>query len=234
MAATESARNGVSSVAKAGAPRGRRAKGEQSRRNILSATFRVIAREGIRNVSHRAVAADARVPLSLTTYYFQDIDSMIEEAFQQFMERMRPDLDSLWSEVFTYLDGFSASALRKTAVRAAVCGQLTEIATRYIITQYTRLPEGLAVEQIFFTEARLSPRLRKLARVHRQQLLVPLVRLCSYFNHNDPDLDAELLLDTITALEYRGLALADSAQNRRRVLALLRRQLGWVIGLHRA
>lgn len=219
---------------KPGAPKGRRAKGEQTRRSILDATFRVIANDGIRTVNHRAVAAEAGVPLSLTTYYFKDIDTMIEEAFQQFMERMRPDLDHLWSTLFTYLDGFSTAELRSPAVRETVCEHLAEVAAHYIVTQYTRLPEGLAVEQIFFTEARLSPRLRNLAKIHRRQLLLPLVRLCGHFNRDDPELDAELLLDTITALEYQGLALPRNAQSRRRVQALIRRQLGWMLGVRRA
>ena len=63
---------------------------------------------------------------------------------------------------------------------------------------------------------------------------MPLVRLCAYFNPVDPELDAELLLDTITALEYQGLALPRNAAGRVRVHALVKRQLGWVLGLKRA
>jgi DNA-binding transcriptional regulator YbjK len=217
-----------------GAPRGRRAKGEKTRRKILTATFKVIARDGIRMVNHRAVAAEAEVQLSLTTYYFKDIDAMIKEAFQQFMERMRPDLDVLWADIFNYLEGFTAQQLRLVSVREAVCERLATAAAQYIIAQYTQRPDGLAVEQIFFTEARLSAPLRKLGMTHRQQLLVPMVRLCAYFNRVDPELDAELLLDTITALEYQGLALPRNAASRARVHDLVKRQLGWVLGLKRA
>jgi DNA-binding transcriptional regulator YbjK len=234
MNSYSAALRGAPAATKPGGPKGRRAKGEQTRRSILDATFRVIAKEGLRTVNHRVVAAEAGVPISLTTYYFKDIDSMIEEAFQQFMERMRPDLDQLWSGLFTYLDGFSAAELRSLAVRKTICEYLAGVAARYIVTQYTRLPEGLAVEQIFFTEARLSPRLRSLAKTHRRQLLLPLERLCGYFNRNDPELDAELLLDTITALEYQGLALPRNTRSRRRVEALIRRQFGWVLGLKHA
>jgi len=216
------------------APRARRAKGEQTRRKILTATFNVIARDGIRMVNHRAVAAEAGVQLSLTTYYFKDIDSMIRESFQQFMERMRPDLERRWSEIFDYLDSFSAAQLRRVAVRKTVCEQLAHTATDYIVTQYTRKPAGLAVEQIFFTEARLSGKLRQISKSHRQQLLAPLTKLCGYFNHQDPELDAELLLDTITALEYQGLALPRTAARRARVHALVRRQVGWIVGLKQA
>ncbi len=211
----------------------RRAKGEQTRRGILSATIAVIAREGIRGVTHRAVAAEAAVPLSLTTYYFRDIEALIEQAFEQFCTRMRPDLQRLWSELFAYLDSFSASRLRLVRTRGEICDHLAARAADYIFTQVTRKPEGLAVEQIFFTEARLSRRLRALGAEHRQQLLQPFIRLCSRFDGQDPLADAELLLAVITTLEYQGVSRPKTAAEKQRIEALLRRQIGWTLGLKR-
>ncbi len=234
MASNSARKPNARKTGNSSAPKTRRAKGEQTRRKILTATFTLIAREGIRMVNHRSVAAEAGVQLSLTTYYFKDIDAMIREAFQQFMERMRPDLDSLWSGIFSYLDGFSAAELRRVAVREAICKRLADKAASYIIAQFTERSEGLAVEQIFFTEARLSAELRQLGLAHRQQLLEPMIRLCGYFNRTDPELDAQLLLDTITALEYQGLALSGTVRSRTRVRDLVRRQLGWILGLKQA
>ena len=94
-------------------PRARRSRGEQTRRRILEAVLTVIARDGIRGVTHRAVAAEAGVQLSLTTYYFRDIESMISEAFAQFSEQSSPEMASLWRDLFTLLDGLSAADLRR-------------------------------------------------------------------------------------------------------------------------
>ena len=219
---------------KRGVRAGRRARGEQTRRKILQATLEVIAREGIRGATHRAVATQAGVNLSLTTYYFRDIEEMIKEAFQQFCERMRPDIEALWRDIFSYLDGFSRAALRRAAVREAIAERLARAASDYIYVQITRKPVGLVVEQIFFTEARLSPELRKMGAEHRAQLLAPMITLSSYFNQRDPQIDAELLLDIITALEYQGVSMSSKEVDRQHIYTLAHRQIGWLLGVRRA
>lgn len=212
----------------------RRSKGEQTRRKILDAVLRVIASDGTRGVTHRAVAAEAAVQLSLTTYYFRDIEGMIREAFAQFSERMRPDMEALWTDLFSYLDRFSAAELRKKSVREEICTELADRATGYMMTQIVNKPVGLAVEQVFFTQARLSPQLRRMGADHRRQLLEPLERLCRRFNPLDPEIDAELLLNTITALEYQALAMPPEQVDEGRINRLLRRHIGWALGLKRA
>ncbi|CAN0605626.1 unnamed protein product, partial [Ectocarpus sp. 12 AP-2014] len=66
-----------------------RAKSEHRRLQILEATLRIAAREGLRGIKHRAVAREAKVPLAATTYYFRDIDELISDAFMLFAERAR-------------------------------------------------------------------------------------------------------------------------------------------------
>ena len=211
--------------------RTRRAKGEQTRAKILRAVFEVIAREGIRGVTHRAVAKEADVQLSLTTYYFRDIEAMIKEAFEQFSEHMRPDMDSMWETYFRFLEAYSAADLRKTAVREEIAGFLAGEASAYILSQVREKPVGLAVEQIFFTEARLSKELREVGEAHRRTLLEPLVRMCRYFNKVDPEIDAELLLDTITSMEYQALGTPAAQVDDELVHRLLKRHIGWILGL---
>lgn len=56
--------------------------GHGRREELLDATLRVIAREGPAGASHRAVAAEAGVPLGSTTYYFGSRDEMLTEALR--------------------------------------------------------------------------------------------------------------------------------------------------------
>jgi AcrR family transcriptional regulator len=49
--------------------------------------MRIVVRDGVRAVRHRAVAAEAGVPLSATTYYFKDIDDLLTDTFAQYVER---------------------------------------------------------------------------------------------------------------------------------------------------
>ena len=212
----------------------RRSKGEQTRNSILEAALRVIAELGLRSVTHRAVAAEAGVQLSLTTYYFKDIDELIEQAFTLFCERSRPGYEQVWAAVFAYLDDFPSGELRKTPVRERICQDLSSMATDYLIAQVVEKPLGLAVEQEFFTTVRLTSTLRSLAAEHRRHLLEPLVEMCRRFNKSDPEIDAELLLDTMTRLEYEALLLDREQIDREGIERMLRRQIGWALGLKRA
>jgi TetR/AcrR family transcriptional regulator, regulator of biofilm formation and stress response len=57
-------------------------RGEARREAILRATLSVIAAHGTDGVTHRAVAAEARVPLSATTYWFDSRDELLEETLR--------------------------------------------------------------------------------------------------------------------------------------------------------
>lgn len=62
-------------------------RGAARRRALLEATVRVIGRGGIAAVDHRAVAAEADVPLGSTTYYFASKDDMVAQALHHVAER---------------------------------------------------------------------------------------------------------------------------------------------------
>jgi len=55
----------------------------QPRRDLLvAAASRLLLRDGPRGLSHRAVAAEAGLPLAATTYYFSSKDELLAEALQ--------------------------------------------------------------------------------------------------------------------------------------------------------
>jgi TetR/AcrR family transcriptional regulator, regulator of biofilm formation and stress response len=53
------------------------------RRRIIDAALRIVELEGIGALSHRAVAAEADVPLGSTTYHFAGLDDLLLAALQQ-------------------------------------------------------------------------------------------------------------------------------------------------------
>jgi DNA-binding transcriptional regulator YbjK len=55
-------------------------KGERRRELILRATLRLVGARGADAVTHRAVAAEAGVPLSATTYYFASKEQLLDQA----------------------------------------------------------------------------------------------------------------------------------------------------------
>ena len=50
------------------------------RRVLLEATIRLLGREGLAGITHRAVAGEADVPLAATTYYFDSKDALVRDA----------------------------------------------------------------------------------------------------------------------------------------------------------
>jgi TetR/AcrR family transcriptional regulator, regulator of biofilm formation and stress response len=54
---------------------------------IVEATLRLIGERGADAVTHRAVAAEAGVPLASTTYYFGSKDELVREAFELAIDR---------------------------------------------------------------------------------------------------------------------------------------------------
>jgi DNA-binding transcriptional regulator YbjK len=73
--------------------RTRQARGERRRQKILTAALEVIGERGVSATTHRAVAERAGVPVAATTYYFESLDELLDEALLLFVrdeaERLR-------------------------------------------------------------------------------------------------------------------------------------------------
>ncbi|MDQ3572339.1 MAG: TetR family transcriptional regulator [Actinomycetota bacterium] len=59
---------------------GRSEHGAERRAAILAATVRLLSRDGLAAITHRAVAREAGVPLAATTYYFSSKEELLTDA----------------------------------------------------------------------------------------------------------------------------------------------------------
>lgn len=209
--------------------RGTRPRGELTRGRILEATLRVIARDGVRGTTHRAIAKEAGVQLSLTTYYFKDLNELISLAFRSFMDRDYGAMAEQWKRAFRYLDQFSADDLVQEEVRRRIIDYCTKRIVDHVRHGLTEHPEGLAVEHHFFYEALNDPQLTELSALHRRRLLQPMIRFCEYFNNDDPETDASLLFGTITRIEYEGLAATPDGVDYGSIRNEIRRIVSWIV-----
>ncbi|GLP97777.1 TetR/AcrR family transcriptional regulator [Paraferrimonas sedimenticola] len=219
-------------MSQSSAPVKRRARGEVTRNLILEATLSLIAKQGIRAVTHRAVAAEAEVQLSLTTYYFKDINELIAKAFTHYCERGRPELNDVWVRVDEVLNRHKARELRSKQLRIQVCNELVELGKEYILGQIRENADSLCVEQIFFADTSLSDNLRELVNEHRAHLFAPMEAMCAKFNRHDPHIDATILLDTILSFEYASVGRPMDDARQAELDALLKRLFGWILGIH--
>ena len=75
--------------------RGPYARGLARRKTLLEAVLRIVTREGVAGVTHRAVAAESKASLRATTYYFATKEDMIREAFRFFCQQSLEQIEAL-------------------------------------------------------------------------------------------------------------------------------------------
>ncbi|MER5734784.1 MULTISPECIES: TetR family transcriptional regulator [unclassified Streptomyces] len=118
----------------------------ERRERLVEAALRVVRRDGIGAVSHRAVAAEADVPLGSTTYHFASLDELLVAALRRMNAdlagelRSRPaDADGLARLLGEWLGGgrsraerayeLSLAALRRPALRPVAAAWTEEVVT---------------------------------------------------------------------------------------------------------
>jgi len=206
-------------------------KGERTKQHILNSAISVLAQQGIKGTTHRAIAKEADIQLSLTTYYFKDIQELIHQAFQLNSAQTIALATLTWQSAFDLLDNISATNLKKMAVKQQLRDDFSEMASNYLYQKITTQANSLAVEQLLFTEIQITPELRTLAHQHKAALMQPFLRLCQHFNKKDPQVDADIMLTILTQLEYRHLAKTKNEINKEEIHLVAKRVISWVIGV---
>lgn len=166
-------------------------KGEQRRVAILRATLRLIGGHGADSVTHRAVAREAGVPLSATTYYFESKDQLLEQAL---LLAAREDTERLERVVLdmatSSLDAREWAAAVASVIAASVRDDPdTQVALFELGLESTRTP-GLRAELIDWQAAHL-----RLAEMG-----------CRAVGSDEPALDATVVVATIAGLMLQQLA----------------------------
>lgn len=204
---------------------------EQRRQAILDAAMRIIVRDGVRSVRHRAVAAEAQVPLSATTYYFKDIDDLITDTFAQFVERSAAQMAAFWAGTQGVLQELVGRLDGSEQARRQLADEIAELAVQYVQRQLRDRRDHLIAEQAFQQEALLNPRLSDLVRAHRQILQQGVTHFFEVLGSRQPEQDAVLLTATIMRMEYQGLLDGIEHLDSQGMLAILKRYMNLVLGL---
>ena len=183
---------------------------EQRRQLILDAAMRIVVRDGVRGVRHRAVAAEAGVPLSATTYYFKDIDDLLNDTFAQYVERSAAYMAKLWQGTEDKLRAMMASGDGSQQARARLADDIAQMTADYLQHQLQTRREHQMAEQAFHQAALINPRLAVLVRAHQQIFLQGAGQIFEVLGSRQPQQDAKVLTAIIARMEYQ--ALLDGAQ----------------------
>ncbi len=232
--AQENATRVATAVAESVQYQGRKASrrgSEQRRQAILDAAMRIIVREGVRAVRHRAVAAEAGVPLSATTYYFKDINDLITDTFAQFVERSAAYMAKFWSSTEGVLQELVGQLDGTREARRQLADEIARLAVEYVRYQLVNRRDHLLAEQAFQQEALLNPRLHGLVRAHAQILAQGVIQFFEVLGSQQPEQDARLLTAIILRMEYQGLLDGVEHLDNQGMLATLKRYMHLVLGL---
>jgi len=188
-------------------------RGEQRRRDLLEAVIRLIAREGVAAVTHRAVAAEAGVTHRLTTYYFRTKENMLKEAFRHLaaesLERAR-----------AASAGWAGAGDWDAAIQGAIDAVVDVVQGGLHMS-----PGGTAAELSLVLEIPRHPGLADDYAAWQDALEGVLADHARALNSDDPVGDARIILAAIRGLQIERLGRPDRSLRRKQLRALVERLL---------
>ncbi|MGB3623096.1 TetR family transcriptional regulator [Ketobacter sp. MCCC 1A13808] len=203
-----------------------RARSEQRRRAILEASLRIVVADGVRGIRHRAVAKEANVPLSATTYYFKDISDLIADTFILFAENAMNDvLDPIYKNVGEFIGEHKAYVGSSTETNNRVVEALAMMIVAFLKHELTEKRDHMIAEQAFKHECLRDSRLREVAKAYFEYLMSEMTELCRVIGVADPDIAGELLIGTLDRLEHEALMVPVEEFDEQRANKIMQRQL---------
>lgn len=166
-------------------------KGERRREEILRATLRVIGAHGADAVTHRAVAAEAGVPVSATTYYFASKDELLE---QTLLMAAREETERIERLVLDLAPRELSASDWAAAVASMIAGDVRDEPNRHVAL----FELGLEATRTELLRGELQ---------RWQEAHIRLAELgCRAVGSEEPELDARLVVAALTGLMLEQLA----------------------------
>lgn len=197
--------------------RRRRARGEQTRVQVLEATLRLLAREGPRGVTHRAVAAEGGTSVRATTYYFESREQLLAEALQHYAETAIARFDALTGSLES-LPSDPAELIERAA----------DLLTLTVLSDLGEDRVGLIAEYELVLETTRNPAIEETYRRWQERLETMLSHFAERIGSDDPSLDARLALATLRGLEIEALARPSNEPSFADLRSIFRRLLAGV------
>jgi DNA-binding transcriptional regulator YbjK len=179
----------------------RQARGDERRLHILRAAWQVIINDGIRGVRHRAVAEVAEVPLASTTYYFKDIQSLIDESMQLFAEEtFQRFTEPFWAQAESKFASLKAAKNRQILEQGFI-----DLGVDYIQGRLADHRDQLVLEYAFWHAAVNNIALRDAVGQLLRRSVALMKPWFEALELTDPEQASRCMLATVRRIEYEGL-----------------------------
>ena len=189
-----------------------------ARRQLIADTaLHVLATDGARGLTHRAVDLGAGLPAGSTSYYYRSRAALLNACVDRLVERDLAQLQAL-EPVFAAGDPHALADVLADGVIAALTSQRDQHLARFELTlESVRRPE-------------VAARLRGAGQVLRERIAEVLGR----FGAAEPDRQARLLVALVDGILFENIAGADAGAPIRAadVRAALREVLAAILAPH--
>jgi AcrR family transcriptional regulator len=164
------------------------ARGAARRQALLDATVRLLARDGARAVTHRAVAEEAGTTHGAPRYYFATRDALLDSALRQIADQQVHAVEELLHDPGPADPGVRAARLAAFVARLVTEDREGTVARYELFLETARRPS-------------LRPALEAWGNAYVKLFAAELTAAAG-----DPETEAELLLNLLNGLLLRQLA----------------------------
>jgi DNA-binding transcriptional regulator YbjK len=194
----------------------RRPRGERTRAHVLEAALRVLAREGPRGVTHRAVAEEAGTSVRGTTYYFASRAELLHDAFAHYTEQAVARFDAI-AEAGPPPDRLSVD--EAAAMLAAI-----------VESDLEQDRAGLVAEFELVLDVARGGDLEAQYRVWQDRLEGMLGAYARALGSTTPEAHARVVLATLRGLEIEALARPSHRTTHAELASVFRVLLAGIVG----
>jgi AcrR family transcriptional regulator len=187
-----------------------------------------MVRDGVRGVRHRAVALEADVPLSATTYYFKDIHDLLADALTLYAKDVMDNVvNPFWVRIrewlFVNYPLYSGTNLQEHLPKIAE--HVVDVAIDDVVDRLNNHRDALMTEQAFWYAVLQDERLHPLALDYRASVHKDVTQMLELIGVEDPVASGRIILMTIRHLELDGLLKPVGGHDREAMKRLLMHQV---------
>ncbi len=192
-------------------PRGPYARGVERRIALLEAVLRIVTRDGVAAVTHRAVAAESKASLRSTTYYIATKEDMIREAFRFFCERSLEQIDT---------------TSRRYADREVGPGDAVAMIFEIVLKEWDNPDTSWVAEFELILAIAREPSFAPEYRAFQRRIDLGLTMTMQRIGSHNPARDARIVLAFLRGFELEQLSRPDRKRWQRR----MRADLSYLVG----
>lgn len=196
-------------------------KRDLTKKKIIDATLHLIAQHGLSYLSHRLIAKEANVRLSLTSYYFGSLDNLIEAAFDEFNTQSqfyRANVQEQMGKAYLQcIEQYSPQQVTLEYISA-----LTELLADYFQSGLEERQQNLRIESHFVYELNFPPSLTTKIEDFINTLVEEIELSCQRIGSQNLKSDTYVTVALIRQIEF-GHAYSNRPYDREFIRVTLKR-----------